>query len=102
VGTDLFAMAAIVIFALTGRVPFEGDGRAILAAQLAERVDLEEFAPPLAAWLKRALSADPKKRFPDAEAMKQSWRVVVREVLREERRAQSGFWRGLRRLFGAR
>jgi serine/threonine protein kinase len=102
VGTDLFAMAAIVIFALTGRVPFEGDGRAILAAQLAERVDLDEFAPPLAAWLKRALSADPKRRFPDAEAMKQSWRVVAREVMREERRAQSGFWRGLRRLFGAR
>jgi eukaryotic-like serine/threonine-protein kinase len=96
----LFAMAAIVIFALTGRVPYEGDGRAILAAQLAERVDLEGIEPPLAAWLKRALSADPKKRFPDAESMRAAWRGVVRDVFREERRAQSGFWRTVRRLFG--
>jgi serine/threonine protein kinase len=36
VGTDLYAIAGIVIFALSGNVPFAGeDGRAILAAQLA-------------------------------------------------------------------
>jgi serine/threonine-protein kinase len=102
VGTDLFAMAAIVIFALTARVPFEGDGRAILAAQLAGRVDLDEVPPPLAGWLRRALAADPKKRFADADEMKTSWRSVAREVLREERRAQSGLWRMLRRAFGGR
>ncbi len=99
VGTDLFAVAGIVIFALTGRAPFAGDdGRAILAAQLAGRVDLDEFDAPLAQWLTRALSADPGDRFPDAETMRAAWRGVVKAVLREERRAASGPWRWLRRL----
>jgi serine/threonine-protein kinase len=100
VGTDLFAVAGIVIFALTGRVPFHGDsGRAILAAQLAGRVHLDDLQPALAEWLRRALSPDPARRFTDAVAMRAAWRVVVRAVLREERRAASGFWRFLRRLF---
>jgi serine/threonine-protein kinase len=99
VGTDLFAVAGIVIFALTGRVPFAGDdGRAILAAQLAGRVDLEEFPDALASWLTRALSPDPARRYADAETMRAAWRGVVREVLREERRANSGLWRLLRRI----
>jgi serine/threonine protein kinase len=101
VGTDLFAVAGIVIFALTGRVPFSGDdGRAILAAQLAGRVDLGEFSDALGDWLRTALSPDPAKRFADAEAMRAAWRQVVRSVSRDERRARSGFWRLLRR-FGA-
>src|SRR5690606_23473397 len=55
VGTDLFAVAGIVIFALTGRNPFAGEsGRTVLAAQLAGRVDVDEFDAPLAAWLRRA------------------------------------------------
>jgi eukaryotic-like serine/threonine-protein kinase len=99
VGTDLFAVAGIVIFALTGRVPFAGDdGRAILAAQLAGRVDLDDFPDALATWLSRALSPDPTKRFADAETMRAAWRGVAREVLREERRANSGLWRLMRRI----
>jgi len=99
VGTDLFAVAGIVIFALTGRVPFEGEsGRAILAAQLAGRVDLDEFPDALATWLARALSPDPVKRFADAETMRAAWRGVAREVLRDERRANSGLWRLFRRI----
>jgi eukaryotic-like serine/threonine-protein kinase len=99
VGTDLFAVAGIVIFALTGRVPFAGDdGRAILAAQLAGRVDLDDFPDALAAWLSRTLSPDPAKRFADAETMRAAWRGVAREVLRDERRANSGLWRLFRRI----
>jgi serine/threonine protein kinase len=99
VGTDLFAVAGIVIFTLTGHVPFAGqDGRAILAAQLAGRVDLDEFPDALAAWLKRALAPEPAARFADAETMRAAWRQVVRSVSREERRGQSGFWRFVRRL----
>ncbi len=91
VATDLFAVAGIVIFALSGKVPFAGDdGRAILAAQLAGRVDFSEFHDDLATWLKRALSPDPAKRFADAETMRASWREVVRSVSRDERRANSG------------
>jgi len=97
VGTDLFAVAAIVYFALTGRAPFEGDdSRAILAAQLAGRVTMTAFGDPLATWLRRALAADPTDRFPDAEAMRASWRNVVRQARRDERRAASGFWRAVR------
>jgi len=66
------------------------DGRAILAAQLAGRVDLSEFHDDLATWLKRALSPEPAKRFADAETMRASWREVVRSVSRDERRANSG------------
>src|SRR5690606_9892563 len=63
VATDLFAVAGIVIFALSGRVPFAGlDGRSILAAQLAGRADLTEFPDDLADWLPRGLNPDPAKR----------------------------------------
>jgi len=99
VGTDLFAVAGIVIFALTGKVPFDGDdGRAILAAQLAGRLDLDQFPDELAGWLRRALSADPAERFADAETMRAAWRGVVRSASQEERRAQSALWRMIRRL----
>ncbi|HET8770622.1 MAG TPA: serine/threonine-protein kinase [Gemmatimonadaceae bacterium] len=103
VGTDLFAVAGIVIFALTGRTPFAGDdGRTILAAQLAGRVDLatldEDFDDSLVEWLRRALAADPRDRFRDADAMRDAWRAVVKRVVREERRSQSGFWRFVRRM----
>lgn len=100
--TDLFAVAGIVIFALTGKVPFEGgDGRAILAAQLAGRVDLTQFPDDLADWLQRALDPDPTQRFPDAERMRAAWRDVVRRVTREERRANSALGRMLRQVGAA-
>lgn len=101
-GTDLFAVAAIVVFCLTGKVPFEGaDGRAILASQLAGRVDLSGFAAPLEGWLRRALAADASARFSDASEMRTEWRAVVRSITREERRARSGL-RGLWQRFLAR
>src|SRR5690606_31441568 len=106
VATDLFAVAGIVIFALTGKVPFDGtDSRAILAAQLEGRVDLSEFPDDLAAWLQRALDPDPNRRFRDAEAMRAAWRDVVRRVTREERRAKSSVGRvvlAVRNFFGRR
>ena len=90
--TDLFAVGAIVYFALMGRSPFEGaDGRAILAAQLAGRVELGAFADPLAAWLRRSLAADPQERFADASVMRTAWRQVVRRIARAERRDRTLF-----------
>jgi outer membrane receptor protein involved in Fe transport/serine/threonine protein kinase len=101
VGTDLFAVAGIVIFALTGRTPFPGhDGPAILASQLAGRVDLEAFEEPLRGWLRRALAPDRADRFADAEQMRLAWRAVVRTAVREERRQRAGWRRLLRRLVG--
>lgn len=103
VGTDLFAVAGIVIFALTGAPPFAGrDGPAILAAQLAGRVDLERFEEPLRGWLRRALAADRADRFADAAEMRAGWRAVVRAAQREERSQRRwARWVGpIRRLFG--
>lgn len=88
VGADLFAVAGIVIFALSGRQPFgSGDARTILAAQLAARVDLDGFPPELADWLRRALSPDPEQRFRDAATMQRAWRALTRELAAQERRA---------------
>jgi serine/threonine protein kinase len=101
-GTDLFAVGAIVHFVLTGRAPFEGgDGRAILAAQLAGTIDLDEFPEVLRTWLKRALAADPQDRFHDAEVMRASWRHVVKALERAERRGGGALNRAMRRVAAA-
>ena len=79
---DLYAAAAIVYFVLTGTPPFEAeDARAILAKQLSGRLDLAVFPEPLAAWIKRGLSADPDARFQDAAEMQREWRRVTREAV---------------------
>jgi serine/threonine protein kinase/outer membrane receptor protein involved in Fe transport len=87
VAADLFAVAAIVYFALTGVAPFVGeDGRAILAQQLAGSANLSRFHPALVEWLRKGLAADPDKRFTDASEMQAEWRRVTREVLKHESR----------------
>lgn len=78
---DLFSIAAIVYFVLKGKPPYQAnDSRALLAMQLAGRVDLDDFAAPIAAWLRRGLEVDPDQRFADAAGMQQAWRGAVREV----------------------
>jgi len=81
--TDLFAVAAIVYYALTARPPFAGDeAPAVLAQQLSEQVDLTGFGPDLARWLQQGLFADASARFSDAFSMQMAWRHVVRHVSR--------------------
>jgi serine/threonine-protein kinase len=88
VTADLFAVAGIVVFALTGKLPFGGgDARAILAQQLAGNVDLDDFPPELADWLRKALSPEPALRFSDAALMQRQWRALTRELADQERRA---------------
>ncbi|MBM3906772.1 MAG: protein kinase [Gemmatimonadetes bacterium] len=102
VAADLFAVAGIVVFALTGKLPFGGgDARAILAQQLAGNVDLEQFPPELADWLRTALSADPEQRFRDAASMQREWRALTRELARQERHATrwTRWWNATRRFF---
>ena len=99
VGTDLFAIGGIVHFALSGRQPFEGgDGRAILANQLAGKLQLDEFPEALARWLERALAADPEDRFHDAESMRAAWRQVVKVTQRAERSAGNRLGRLVKRV----
>ncbi len=104
VAADLFAVAAIVYFALTGAAPFVGeDGRAILAQQLAGRAKLDRFQPELADWLRKGLAADPDLRFTDASEMQSEWRKVSRAVLERESRLPWGarVAKALRNGFGA-
>jgi serine/threonine-protein kinase len=83
VASDLFAVAAIAYFALVGRAPFEGtDARAILAAQLAGKFDLEPIPEELHDWFRRGLAADPDQRFADAAQMRDAWNRAVRALAR--------------------
>jgi serine/threonine-protein kinase len=87
---DCFAMAAIVVFVLTGEPPFgSGDAKAILARQLSGVVDLDRFPPEIADWLRKGLSADPDERFADAAEMQAAWRGASLA----ERERKTSWWR---------
>ncbi|HVT40854.1 MAG TPA: TonB-dependent receptor [Gemmatimonadaceae bacterium] len=91
VAADLFAVAAIVYYALTGAAPFAGnDARAILALQLSGSLDLSKFPPVVAAWLRRGMAADPDQRFADAAEMRREWQSVSRQALSDDARAPIG------------
>jgi serine/threonine-protein kinase len=101
VSCDLFSVAGIVYFVLTGKLPFGGgDARTILAQILAQKVDLTPFPGELAGWLRRALDADPRRRFHDATEMQREWRALTRELQRQQRRATrwTRFWVRVRRI----
>jgi serine/threonine-protein kinase len=86
---DLFAVAGIVAFALSGEPPFPGSNAStILARQLANEFDETRFAEPIAGWLKRALASDPLQRFPDATSMQEAWRAVARSMDKGSRRGE--------------
>jgi serine/threonine-protein kinase len=88
---DLFALAAVVYFALTGLPPFgEGDAKSILARELSENVDYLSIAPSIASWLRRALRPTAAERFADALQMKQAWKDAMRAARRRER---AQWWR---------
>ena len=75
---DLFAVAGIVAFALSGQPPFPGpDTSSILAQQLSNQFDPTPFPEPVAIWLKRGLASDALQRFPDAAEMQRAWREVA-------------------------
>src|SRR6185503_60385 len=93
---DCFSIAAIVAFAMNGSPPFgERDSAAILAREMRGDVDLASYAPEIAEWLRRGLSASPDDRFVDAAVMQSAWRTAVSAVLERER--QVPWWR---RWFG--
>jgi eukaryotic-like serine/threonine-protein kinase len=78
---DLFALGAIIAFAITGRPPYgSGDPRAIVARAMAGALDLDGVPDSAKGFLTRALSARPEDRFPDADSMRDAWRDVVADV----------------------
>ena len=89
---DCFAVAAIVVFSLSGSPPFgSGDAQTILARQLMEQIDLEEYPAEIAAWLRRGLAPIPEKRFADAAEMQRGWRRTLDVAF--QRDDQLPWWR---------
>jgi eukaryotic-like serine/threonine-protein kinase len=88
---DLFALAAIVYFTLTGAAPFgEDDAKAILGRQLSQNVDLGMFPSALATWFRTAFAAQPEDRYADGGAMRDAWRTATDRVLSRQR---GSWWR---------
>ncbi|HEU4643475.1 MAG TPA: serine/threonine-protein kinase [Gemmatimonadaceae bacterium] len=89
---DCFGLAAITVFLLSGTPPFgSGDGRAILARELAGRVDLSPYPPAVADWLRRGLAPTPDDRFADAGEMRDAWRRAVDATIGQDSRMP--WWR---------
>jgi serine/threonine protein kinase len=79
--SDCFSVAAIVIFALSGRSPFgSDDATAILGRQLGRQADLSPYPAPVAEWLRRALEPEPERRYADAAEMQVEWRAAMNAV----------------------
>jgi len=100
---DLFAVAAIVVYVLTGRPPFGDTGstaNVILARELAGDFDATGVPEPVQEWARRALHPNPERRFADAAAALAAWRTAVS---RAEREGEGGSWwrRWVRGLAGA-
>lgn len=91
---DCFALAAVVVFVLTGSPPFVGhDAQTVLAQQLGERAPLDTLPSPVADWARRGLAPNPAQRFSDAAEMQREWRAAVEQARRRERA-----WRWWRRV----
>lgn len=100
---DLFGVAAIAYFALTGVAPFTGDdARAILAQQVAGQVNLEPVPEGLHDWFRRGLASDPDQRFADAAEMRTAWNRAVRSFARPsgEHTVTERIRRATEQLFG--
>ena len=80
--TDVFALAATLLHALTGRPPAD-----LLQSSLTIAIP-SSVSPTLAGWLKRALSFERAGRFPDARAALEALegRAPVEQVKRTSRR----------------
>jgi serine/threonine-protein kinase len=99
---DLFAVGAIVWYALTGLPPFEGkDPKTILAQQLTGELETTLFHPAVGAWLLRALAPKVEDRFADAQDMKGAWLDAAEAAIAAEQ-DEGSWWSRLVRGLGAR
>ena len=81
--TDLWSLAVVAYFALSRRFPFDGDTLAALFAKITARelVLLSEQCPHIPAtvdaWLDRALTVEPAKRFRTPREMAAAFKRIV-------------------------
>ena len=92
---DLFALAAIVVFVLTGHPPFGEDvePEVIVARALTGRFEASGLPAPVVEWAAGALAPNPEDRYADAGAMLAAWLRTVADV--ESGPARNGWWRKL-------
>ena len=72
---DVFSLAAVALYLLTGQRPFTGDAATQAAeaeAALARLAAVPEATPALHDVLRRALEIDPGRRWPDAQTFRQA------------------------------
>ncbi len=83
---DLFALAAIVYFVMTGDAPFgEDDAKQILARQLGQGADLGPFPTVICNWFRTAFAPSADNRFADGEAMQRAWKAASDKVIARQR-----------------
>lgn len=89
---DCFSLAGIVVFALSGQLPFgSGDAKVILARELMGQIDLSAYPEEIAEWLRRGLTPTPEERYADASEMQAAWRDAVDAAFRRDE--QLPWWR---------
>lgn len=88
--TDLFALGAIVYYALTGKLAFQGETLAAVAFEVAHHAPPAptELVPELPAGIDKvimtALAKDPRKRFETAAAFSEAFSHVVAVGMSDE------------------
>jgi eukaryotic-like serine/threonine-protein kinase len=92
---DLFALAAIIAYTITGRPPFgSGDARVIVARQLQGEIDLDGVPAPLLPFLHRGLMPHAETRFADAAEMRLAWHAALDQLTDDAERRTWWRWLG--------
>jgi tRNA A-37 threonylcarbamoyl transferase component Bud32 len=90
--SDVYALGVVGFHALTGRVPFDGAARAVLAAHVTQpaprvRDVATDVLPVLADIVDRCLRKEPDERWPSADALANALEAALQEARLAEQAA---------------